>query len=132
MAKDPDKGETSDESDALVNAEIEIHLPRELNEASCERRPDEVIGGEQRRDVLGIRQWDVGYNALEDTEACSGEDGDPGRGRYPVDICTGCPCEEEEAYWGTECADQAGEKPLFLRDGDAFVFVELPCSGMKT
>lgn len=105
MAQDPDEGEPSDQGDALVDAEIEIHLARELDEAGGERRPDKVIGGEERRDVLGIRQWDVRNNTLEDTEACSGEDGDPGRRRYPVDICTGGPCEEEKADGGTECAD---------------------------
>lgn len=127
MAQDAEERQASQNGDASIDAELDVHGPRALDEAGGEHGAREVVCGEQGRHVARVCRWQPADDALEDDKGEGGPDGDARRGRDPVDVGSRGPREYEQADGHAPDTDQACFEPGFGLDGLACRGLELAC-----
>lgn len=134
VVQQPDTNNTNDaeateERGALGNAEVAIERVGKYDTAAGKSATEEVVCSKQTGSILRVAEGDVDEDALHDNEDSGTVDGDADSGHDPVDGCTGCPGEEEEADGGTKGGRESWDEPVLLHreaeTTDAWVHVEV-------
>ena len=114
-AQDADDAEAGEQSDALVDAEVDEEGPGEEDAAAGEGGAEEVVAGEEGGGVLRVRQGHVDEDALEDDEDGGAVEDDADDARDPGEVGPGGPGEDQEARRRQEAGDEGGHEAVFLR-----------------
>lgn len=113
-AENAHHAQRSQQTDALVDAQVDEERPREQDAPARQGRAEEIVAREQRGGVLRVGKRDVDEDALKDHEAGTAVDDDADHARDPGEVGPRGPGEDEEAYGGQEGADECGDEAVFL------------------
>lgn len=117
---DEGDGQEAQQTRGPVNTELGVHGIGKQWEAGTERTPEKVVTSQDGGGIFGVRVRQVVQNAVEQQERADGEPSCADDGHDPVDICTRCPTEPEQADGDAEATDHGRDQPL-LRGNVALV-----------
>ena len=99
-----------------TNPKIIIHSPRKQRKPGTKRRPKQVIPGQHRSRIHGIRIGQIIQHGVEEQERADGEEPGAHDGHDPVDTGSSAPAEPEETDGDEAAAYTSGREPILWFD----------------
>lgn len=103
-------GQARKQRHTTVDTQIVEKRVGEMNGTGCQGTPEEIVASKQTSCVLGVHQWQVKEDTLDNQEDTNSCDNDTDTRDDPVDIRVTRPSEDEEANGHEKGNEQGGDE----------------------